>query len=57
MGIIIMDSLYIGLDPDTGELVETNAEGYTEGMDTVVISQGRKLSWAEQACKTLDIEP
>jgi hypothetical protein len=52
-----MDSLYIGFDLDTGELVETNAEGYTEGMDTVVISQGRKLSWAEQACKTLDIEP
>ena len=51
-----MDTLYIGFD-DEGELVETNADGYTEGMDTVVITPGRKVTWAEQASRVLGIEP
>jgi hypothetical protein len=52
----MMDTIYIGFD-DNGELVETNADGYTEGMDTVVLSPGRKVTWAEKACDVLGIEP
>lgn len=36
-----MDTIYFGFDED-GELVETNEDGYTEGMDTVVLRPGSK---------------
>ena len=52
---VIMDTIHIGFD-DNGELVDVTPTE-PESMDTVYITPGRKVTWAEQACRTLGIEP